>query len=69
MKWKTIDSAPKDGTDILTLIEGECIQGRYINDITYPYWQYISLNSHGCGCCADNDPEPTHWMPLPESPK
>lgn len=30
-----------------------------------PYW----LPVFGCGCCGGSDPEPTHWMPLPEPPK
>jgi hypothetical protein len=26
----------------------------------------MGLPSDGCGCCADTDPKPTHWVPLPE---
>ena len=27
-------------------------------------WRFDRLPAHGCGCCADNDTPPTHWMPL-----
>ena len=28
-------------------------------------WWPISLNSHGCGCCGVDDPEPTLWIAIP----
>lgn len=74
--WKAIESAPKDGGDIVLLIGGIAIQGSWDNETRadgYVYgdgkWCVESLPSHGCGCCsAENDP-PTHWQPLPEPPK
>lgn len=67
MDWQPIDTAPKDGTRILLLIDGMAIEG------TLPIGssKYLDLaitSQHGCGCCATNDDWPTHWMPLPQPP-
>lgn len=67
--WQPIETAPKDGTSILLYVDGCVIEGNYRGSEDYKYWGYVSLNSHGCGCCGEDDPEPTHWMPLPEAPK
>ena len=74
--WQPIESAPKDGTPIILLVNGVAIEGRW-DDQSYPdknifygdgEWDVISLPSHGCGCCSGDDPLPTHWMPLPAPP-
>lgn len=67
---KPIETAPKDGTEILLLINngwevGYWYQSEY--DVNSHYWD-VSLSSyHGCGCCADKPPQDkvTHWLPLP----
>lgn len=64
-EWRKIETAPKDGTPVIVLVDGVAIEGRHRE---YG-WSYAALNSHGCGCCADGDPDPTHWMPLPAPPK
>ena len=64
-EWQPIDSAPKDGTQILTVTNGR--GGRpYIAVTGWPVgwtgkWPtaYMAL--------ADGA-EPTHWMPLPPPP-
>jgi hypothetical protein len=73
MEWRTIESAPKDGTRVLILAEGKAIEGWQQSWKDYEgnergSWEAISLESHGCGCCAGGDPNPTHWMPLPAKP-
>lgn len=67
MDWQTIDTAPKDGTEILLYYDQEgfmgCVQGwwfsspKEINDGWEFEWGFIG------------DPGPTHWMPLPEPPE
>lgn len=53
--WKTIDTAPKDRTVLIT--------GRYANGRAYveeSYWHH-----HGHFNARKFEP-PTHWMPMPE---
>lgn len=74
MEWQTIETAPKDGTNIL---------GYNGEDVTEMVWEdWPDDNSHVGWCRAGfesggmldethfrMEPEPTHWMPLPEPPK
>lgn len=75
-EWKTIDSAPKDGTDILV---GYWEFGRFNQRVAR--W---AKNFHRSGFYGDNGwmspgyqglahdsvtPIPCVWMPLPEPPK
>ena len=74
MKWQPIETAPKDGTEILllipldwqssTIIEPRIGKGRYVATgwFTCEGW----LNRLGQWV---NEETPTHWMPLPEPPK
>jgi len=74
MTWKPIETAPKDGTEVILLLPLDdaevAIQGswgKYPDCGTEDYgWEFARLNSHGCGCCSSQDEMPTHWMPLPE---
>lgn len=76
MNWKPIESAPKDGTEILlyypneenAITSGWWYEEYEGDEYKYGYWKVASLPSHGCGCCADNNSEPTHWMELPKLP-
>jgi hypothetical protein len=67
-EWDHIDTAPKDGTQILVC--------------TFPNWRYLPIcvrwrnyhpNAKGKECWRDHAGnkviEPTHWMPEPEPPK
>lgn len=60
--WRTIDSAPKDGTEILVLAGEKPFY--YLTRwyawgwVLYPFVSQVRLPY-----------EPTHWMPLPEPPK
>ncbi|CAH1205756.1 hypothetical protein PAECIP111893_02410 [Paenibacillus plantiphilus] len=71
MKWKPIDTAPKDGTSILVLNNDKYVyEARYDEDSWNKCkWKFASADQHGCGCCSGDDDEPTHWMPLPQMPK
>lgn len=81
MQWMTIDSAPKDGTPFLMFCPPtENLSGHRRKEdierelVTTGYWDDYY---HGwCLCVAWGYEaeqkvyeEPTHWMPLPSSPK
>ncbi len=74
MNWKPIESAPKDGTTILLYYpnEGSVITSGWWEetprewDKDWGEWKIAKLPSHGCGCCSDDNSEPTHWMELPD---
>jgi len=67
-EWRTIETAPKDGTWILLMGESG-----YINR---PYRVHVGnwgerdwwMQSEDCSFEDDGGP-PTHWMPLPDPPK
>lgn len=76
MVWQPIESAPKDGHNILVYVES--------NDCTYCVaWGIVSCNvdvdpskiESRKGWCVfgggyrEHIQEATHWMPLPEPPK
>lgn len=76
MEWEPIETAPKDGTHILLFMEDEVIEGWFdlklsVDGKPYaePEWAVVSMPSHGCGCCAERNCDPTHWMPLPPLPE
>lgn len=70
--WQPIETAPKDGTDILlypSLWDRPCDMGRWNDDIyakrPSPYWDRPFPASRGA-CRAAT---PTHWMSLPQPPE
>lgn len=82
-EWQPIETAPKDGTEIV-LCRGDRVScGRWF-DAVYPKepiivdGEYYGMEETGevidaCwmsidGGFSEEDP-PTHWMPLPEPPK
>jgi hypothetical protein len=80
MEWMPIETAPKDGTSVLAHVStarwdvGEdCCSPRsnYRPFIAPVYWEPGSLG--GWRFCFDfntnAEAEPTHWMPLPPTPK
>lgn len=71
MSWKPIESAPKDGTNIL--LWEVCI-GPYIgywepDEDHYDdgKWEAHDLPFYGCPCAADSFPFPKFWMELPST--
>lgn len=75
--WSPIDTAPKDGGEILLFYPAGAFQRELIEkgwwcDDRYaakpkPYWTHSSERMWGIKRCRDNPP--THWMPLPLSPR
>lgn len=73
MKWRPIETAPRDGTAIL--IAGgtysyDIYADETFNSVTIAYW----YGNHWRGEDRQAHDEwythdPTHWMPLPEPPK
>ena len=67
MKWKTISSAPKDGTWILVT----CGKGFVPDVVTWnterSLWMRDETNESTW--IREKDWLLTHWMPLPEPPK
>ena len=60
MKWEPIETAPKDGTAVLALIEGSDIP------------QSVRYRNGGWKICWDDYriagiDGPTHWMPIPSA--
>jgi len=71
MTWQPIETAPQDGAHILVLMEDAVIEAWWQPGIRARpgKWDCVSLPSHGCDCCAIDNKEPTHWMPLPAAPE
>ena len=63
-EWRDIETAPKDGTHILT--------GKFSDPVTIQsdYWsEFAKPDEGGCWCdWPSGFQDPTHWMPLPEPP-
>lgn len=60
-EWKPIETAPKDGTRLLAYEKGCAL---------YEIWWQRNLGDQWDGWQDDwdDEPEPTHWMPLPAPP-
>jgi hypothetical protein len=73
-QWQPIETAPRDGTDILLAFPGykrACI-GHYYDRTEMKFGQVVR-ESRGWHDgywlhIGDEVPEPTHWMPLPTLP-
>jgi hypothetical protein len=63
--WRPIESAPKDGTDILIAVVGmnEMYVVFYDDEPQHP--DYVWMTADGPGYHRDL---PTHWRPLPDPP-
>ena len=76
--WRTIESAPKDGTSILVhAFHPDTHICKSIDTVVAAWWQEeddpTDEGEWMCWMSIPNDPccpfEPTHWMPLPDPPK
>ena len=68
--WRPMDSAPLDGTPILLFLRWRCQIGAWLPyfDRSYPMaWQDPIAGGVLVREWKD-DPEPTHWQPLPQPP-
>ena len=69
MKWiKLTDQLPEIGKQVLLFTDSGVIEGSR-DEGEKLYWTFIALDVHGCGCCARDSDEVTHWQPLMEEPK
>lgn len=64
--WLPIESAPKDGSDILLFGGGVVYIGSWA-DVLNEFLSQV-LDWHPPGCPAEDEPIPTHWAPLPAAP-
>ena len=64
--WKKIDTAPKDGTEILLYGEEEIYVGAWDNSNALKMFIPHDVCKE-CFCCGP-PAVPTHWKPLPEPP-
>jgi hypothetical protein len=60
MEWQPIDTAPKDGQQVLVYEEGAIFISQWVDnkDEGIGWWD------HGIVL-----PPPSHWMPLPDPPE
>lgn len=80
--WQTIDSAPKDGTQIIIAwLDGQCWEQRMVSwDSEHSFkWNDETEESDLVGAWTDHAVEswayqetfsyqPSHWMPCPDPP-
>jgi hypothetical protein len=69
--WQPIETAPKDGTDVLLYKRFSKYQ-KWVGKDEYDFYIQIGCYSSGDWRIHAYDPpwnnDPTHWMPLPEPP-
>jgi hypothetical protein len=65
MKWQPIETAPKDGTQVLLCSDGGAVwMGHWVGRSgAYKINGWTRYN------CVDIGWEPSNWMPLPEPPE
>ena len=70
--WQPIETAPRDGTEVLLYDECGVTVGSFRADDNFPedapLWLDNSYDDFSCGF-ASIPVIATHWMPLPEPPK
>lgn len=72
-EWQPIETAPKDGTDVLLFLQNlrVCIGSYNINEsftngeLNY---RYEGWNTGMITILGNETPQPTHWMPVPSGP-
>lgn len=73
-KWQLIDTAPKDGTSIMTCVAGwrPCVS-QWVEFEGHARWsldpEIFMEEDHFARYFHECSYEPTHWRPLPKSPK
>lgn len=73
-KWiKCSECMPEYGRSVLAFEDGAMFESTYgpppWDTSRPPRWDPVTLDIHGCGCCAGEHPIPSHWMPLPKPPE
>jgi hypothetical protein len=64
-QWQPIETAPKDGTNILVSMWDTCVMLVVFYDGLRMEFPWIALD----GSSSYHHNAPTHWMPLPEVPR
>lgn len=64
MNWQPIETAPRDGTRVLAWVKGHLVM---IAD--FRKWGFNRESSWVSITGGEIHPQPTHWMPLPATPK
>jgi hypothetical protein len=59
MSWQSIESAPKDGTEILVYRDG----------VHHVLWHNLDWCDPTHSWSFTKEAPPTHWMPLPDPPQ
>lgn len=69
--WRDIETAPKDGTAILIYVDDVAIEAAWDDQTRADgssfgagKWRVESVSEHGCGCCADENGQASHWAIL-----
>ena len=68
-EWQPIETAPKDGTEILLYVENYCVEGKFIQENKYSWCQQVIELSDNWITYNGEVVYPTHWMPLPKPPE
>lgn len=63
LAWLTMDSAPKDGTQILAMCE--CNDGTHYADVIYWDAKYEEWEDGDESNAKMSGPLPARWMPIP----
>ena len=71
--WQPIETAPRDGTEILMTNGVDVSSGQWLSEYGGTYDQEGAPNGDGCDArwtdwTGGMQPDPTHWMPLPPPP-
>lgn len=62
--WQPIETAPKDGNDIIVFCDDTNEMMVAFWNKKYEGWQFAMGHYDGAHVCS-----PSHWMPLPEPPE
>ena len=68
MSWQPIETAPRDGSDVLALFSGgnvSFVRWVFNHRTKTTFWNDASE----WDCYEYENTPPTHWMPLPEPPE
>lgn len=69
-EWQPIGTAPKDGTQVILLVNGRAFAGRYVVTERFENGKLITRYDgwiYGYNPLGGR-PEPTHWFALPALP-
>lgn len=70
--WKAIETAPRDGSDVLLNVAGTVVIGRWVDDERRSFGEVVSRRQewvcHVSATWAPVKIEPSHWMEIPAPP-